>query len=306
MKKKPLKSLKLIINTLKNKDTLSCWMYSSNFVGYICGKIAKVRKINFGIRHSSINKKIDKRLTICLNKIGARMSYKVDNVIYNGILAKENHEKIGYDKTKSIVIENGCDIEFYQYNKKAKEILEKQILGLNKNYIWIISACRYNKIKDIPTFLKAIKMVKKQYSNIQVIMCGIGIEESNVKLVQEINRENLVVGQDIFLEGLVKNLPDYFSACDIYVLHSASEAFPNTLIEAMSCEIECITTKVGDVDNIFPNKEHVIEPQNFEELANKLLDIVKEKAVKRRKDYRELVIQKYSIQNVIKEYENYN
>lgn len=307
IKKHPLRTMNQITNYLKDKDTLFCWMYASNFIGYLCGKKARIRKINMGIRQSNIGKDVFKISTRLLNRIGAKISYSkyITNVIYNGEKAKAVHEELGYDKNKSKVIINGCETDKFKYNPKAKKEMLKKNKNLRDDTTWIISATRYNKIKDIPNFVNSIGKVKKQIDSIQVFMCGNGFTRDNKELLELIDKNNLKIDKDIFLMGLVNNLPDMFSACDLYVLHSAGEAFPNTLLEAMSCEIECISTDAGDAAKILPNQNHIVPIGNTEKLSVKIIEVLKTNKKERHPEYREVIEQKFSISNVVKKYEIY-
>ena len=306
IKKHPIKAIYDIISILKEMDTLFCWMYASNFIGYFCGKFAKVKKINFGIRQSNIDKSVMKATTRAINKICSYLSYSkyVTNVIYNGEKAKSVHEKIGYNERKAKVIQNGCETTKFKYNPDAKNVLLKSNNKIKKDSKLIISATRYNKIKDVPNFVTAMGIVKKAYPNIQIFMCGNGFVESNKELLMLIEKNNLKINEDVFLMGLVDKLYDMFSACDLYVLHSAGEAFPNTLLEAMSCEIECVATNAGDTEKIFPKKDHIVRIGDSEQLAEKIYEILRGK-IKRHPEYRRVVKENYSIEKVVKEYESY-
>lgn len=306
IKKHPLRTINQITNYLKEKDTLFCWMYASNFIGYLCGKKAKIPKIEMGIRQSNIGKDVFKRSTRILNRIGAKISYSkyITNVIYNGEKAKNVHEKLGYDKNKSEVIINGCETDKFKYNPNARKEMLKKNNKLRYDATWIVSATRYNKIKDIPNFINSMGIVKSKIDNIQIFMCGNGFTKDNKELVELIQKNKLVIDEDIFLMGLINNLPDMFSACDLYVLHSAGEAFPNTLIEAMACEIEAVSTNAGDVEKIFPNKKNIVPIGNTKELSNKIIEVLSRK-VSRRLDYRKLVVERFDIKKVVKKYEEY-
>ena len=307
VKKHPFKTIRNIINILKQTDTLFCWMYASNLVGYICGRLSKVSIINFGIRHSDVGKDMMKLSGRIVNKLGAWCSHSkyVTNVIYNGEKAKKVHEQLGYDTKKSKVIINGCDTEKFKYDKEARKRILKEDSHLKNDAIWIISATRYHKIKNIPVFLETIKLVKKQIDNIQVFMCGKGLDENNQELVECIQKNQLVLNQDIFLKGLVNNLPELFSACDLYVLHSGAEAFPNTLLEAMACEIECVATNAGDVEKIHPNKNNIVPVGEVDSLSKKIIEVIRVNNKNRHPEYRNVVQQKFSIRNVVKNYERY-
>lgn len=307
IKKHPFHTIKECIKIFKKTDTLFCWMYASNLVGYLCGRIARVKKINLGIRHSDVGKDMMKLPARITNKLGAFCSHSkyVTNVIYNGEKAKNVHEEIGYSKKKSKVIKNGCEIDYYKYCPEARKMLLEQKKALRDDATWIISATRYNKIKDVPNFLNTMGNIKKKYKNIQIFMCGNGFKEENEELIQLIQNNDLKLEEDIFLMGLVQNLPEMFSACDLYVLHSAAEAFPNTLLEAMACEIECVCTNAGDVTKIFPDKTHIVPVQDTEKLTKVVRDVLEKGKPMKRPEYRKIVEENYSISNVVKEYEFY-
>lgn len=307
IKKNPFHSMKKIVSILKQTDTLFCWMYYANLIGYFCGKKAKVSKINFGIRQSNINKDVMKWKTRLINRICAKLSNSkyITNIIYNGEKAKDVHERIGYNKEKSKIIINGCEISIFKYNKDSRKKMLQENNNLKDDCIWIMSATRYNKMKDIPNFLNSMKIVKEKHSSIQIFMCGNGFTQDNQELMNLINKNRFKLNQDVFLLGLVNNLPDIFSACDLYVLHSAGEAFPNTLIEAMSCEIECVSTDAGDVSKIYPNKNNIVPIQNTELLSKKICEVLEGDVKKRHPEYREVIKKKYSIENVVKLYESY-
>ena len=133
------------------------------------------------------------------------------------------------------------------------------------------------------------------------------IEESNAELVSMIKDNGLVIGEDIFLLGRRNDLPDLFSASEIYVLHSAGEAFPNTLIQAMSCECLCVATNVGDVSNII-SKDVIVPPQNSDEMVDKIdfvLRLPDNEKAKIRKQNSENVQEKFNIRNIVLTYESF-
>jgi glycosyltransferase involved in cell wall biosynthesis len=96
------------------------------------------------------------------------------------------------------------------------------------------------------------------------------------------------------------------SATDLYVLHSAGEAFPNVLIQAMACEKVCITTDVGDAKIILGDENFVIAPKNSCELEHKIkyaMSLSNAEKEQIGKKNRQRVLDNYTIQAIVKEYE---
>jgi len=269
----PLIAMVKIISSLKETNVLCCWMYHANFVGLIAGRIAHVNRIVWNIRHSDLSTNLNKKTTLYINKWCAKHSRKVDCIIFNGNKARETHENIGYNCLKSIVLDNGVDINEFKPMKDSRTKLCNE-LKIDITSKIIFSASRYHPVKDIPSFIKAFKLIHMQMTNSIAIMCGNGIDSSNMELVSLCNSSGLSIGKDIFLLGVRNDLPILFSACDLYILHSAGEAFPNTLIQAMACGTVCLATDVGDVKKILQNDENIVEAGNYNSLAKSAIRLL--------------------------------
>ncbi len=270
MKKHPISSFYSLVKEIKGCDLLCCWMYISNLIGYLAAKLSGIKKVVWFIRHADLDIENNKLKTLLFNRICARRSKSriVKMVVYNGFLSRSIHENCGYDKSKSYIVNNGCDTQKYRYIPVARQKIIKELNLSEKNYI-MLSCSRYDAIKDIPTFLKSVAEVKKYNGDTMGIMCGTDITQDNKELVGEIESAGLKIGKDIFLLGLRNDLPELFSASDVYVLHSVSEAFPNTLIQAMSCRIMCVTTDVGDVRRIIDG-EYIVPIGDYKAVAEKV------------------------------------
>ena len=98
-------------------------------------------------------------------------------------------------------------------------------------------------------------------------MCGTNIDKENHELQKLIKKNNLVLNKDIILFRAVVMICPFFTRHVIYyVLHSLGEAFPNALIEALSCGASCVATNVGEVAEIL-DKERIVAPGTPEELC---------------------------------------
>lgn len=305
LRKRPISSLWKVFWSLRGTDTLCCWMYHANLIGYYLGKLAGVKRIVWNIRHSNLDPDLNSKLTLKINHWCARRSKNVSLVAYNGEQARKVHEEIGYCSGKGMVLNNGCDCEEFKPDADARFSLREELAIPAEKQI-VLSVTKNHPIKDIPTFIQAFALLHKEQPDTVAVMCGSGVDTENKQITDLCLSNGLTVGEDIFLLGMRHDVPHLLSGCDLYVLHSAGEAFPNTLIQAMACGCLCVATDVGDVRTILNDDAFICTPQEPKALAEKIsealcLPVVEKTAAKEKN--RSRVVSKYSIQNVVRAYE---
>lgn len=305
-RKKPIPSLWRIFRTLRNTDTLCCWMYHANLIGYYLGRLAGVKRIVWNVRHSNLDPTVNSATTLKINRWCAKRSAKVAVIAYNGQQARKVHEEIGYCSEKGIVLNNGVDCAEFKPMPEAGTLLRAE-LGIRDDQQVVLSVTKNHPIKDIPTFIQAFALLHKEKCNAVAVMCGGGVEASDKKISDLCLKNGLTIGEDIFLLGMRHDVPRLLSGCDLYVLHSAGEAFPNTLIQAMACGCLCVATDVGDVRRIFGNNDFVVQPCAPAELYKAMLSAMtacdeKRETVKSKN--RKIVAQSFSIASIVTLYEN--
>ena len=85
--------------------------------------------------------------------------------------------------------------------------------------------------KGFDILLGAFARVNKKYQDWNLIIVGTGVMKD--ELLQQVKK--LGLGNSVFFPGSVKNPFAIFARCDIFVLSSRYEGFPNVLLEAMVC-----------------------------------------------------------------------
>lgn len=167
----------------------------------------------------------------------------------------------------------------------------------------MLSVARWHPIKDHRTFLAALAELLKRESEIVAVLCGPGVDESNEQLQDQI--QLLGLRNHVKLLGARDGLEDYYSLAEVYVLHSQGEAFPNTLIEAMSCGTLVVSTKVGEVPSLLPDLD-LVEPGDYQHLASAIstqMNLEPDDRFELRRIYRQRIIDNFSIKSVIDNYE---
>ena len=303
--KKPVFSTIRLCREIKNADTLCCWMYHANLVGFLAGRCTGVPRIVWCVRHSDLSPAHNKARTLCINRICARLSKKVTTILYNGNRARLVHEAMGYCPENGFVVDNGCDSDEYAPDESARDSFRKE-LGIQADNPLVLSVTKDTPIKDVPTFLKAISLLRKNNDKIFAVLCGPGVDNNSTQLAELCQALGLKQGRDVAFLGMRHDVPRLLAACDLYVLHSAGEAFPNALIQAMSCGCLCITTDVGDARRIINNDEFVVPPEDSERLARKIDQVLQlsdegKETIKR--DNRERAKTEFNIKCIVKKYE---
>lgn len=305
IKRNPIRTLLNICKITKSYDLLCTWMYHSNFLGFFVSKLCR-KPLLWNIRHASLSPEYNRHTTLFVNSVCAFLSRWVDVVAYNGDKSKLIHEKCGYLPRKNIVLVNGCDLDVFHFIPEARSAIVQE-LTISKESRIVLSLSRFSPIKDVPCFLKSFALIKQQFPSAVAVMCGDGLSRDNAVLVELLPEYKLQLGQDIFLLGKRQDVPELLSAADIFVLHSASEAFPNVLIQAMACETLCVSTDVGDAKEILGDCTNIVPPGDCVNLSKKaceMLVLEEIEAEKICKKNMELVHEKYDLSQVVHFYED--
>lgn len=306
-KKHPFSSLIQLVGYLRKikAEILCCWMYHANFFGYLASKIVGIKNVVWNIRHSDLSGELNRGLTLKINRICVRWSRKVSCITYNGEKARAIHEAVGYCRNNGFVLDNGVDTEIYKPIPEAAKAIRTE-LNLSAEQRIVLSVSRYHPIKDTSTFLKAFADVHHKMPETVAVMCGACVDTNNSELVGLCRELDLIIGKDVFLLGMRHDIPELMSASDLYVLHSAGEAFPNTLVQAMACGCVCITTDVGDAARIIVRSDRVVRPGDILAMAEKIdsiLEIDETTLWQEGVDNRNKVIERFCIDFVIAQYE---
>ncbi|MCD6471260.1 glycosyltransferase, partial [bacterium] len=294
-----------LLSIVKNykPDVIQTWMYHSDLIGGLVGKLLKIPVI-WGIHHSNLSPKYNKKTTIWTAKICAKFSKTLPKKIICCSYASKNvHSKLGYDENKMIVISNGFDLDAFLPDKQGREKVRKE-LGINDKIIVIGFPARFDPQKDHKNFFEAAKIVRKIYPNVHFLLCGDGISWNNKKLKEWIEKSG--VKKVTYLLGRRDDMKNIYNSIDIFSSSSCGEGFPNVIGEAMACEVPCVVTDVGDSAIIVKDTGFVVPPKNPEVLAEaiiKMIEMGEEKRKELGKKARDRIKENYSIEKIVKNYE---
>ena len=182
-----------------------------------------------------------------------------------------------FKNNKVKCISNPCDFE--KINKlKSKSILNSEIINdfQSENKKIILSVGSLTIQKNLSLLINAFKIVSRQI-NCKLIILGEGPERSKLeKLCRNLEIDKKL----ICMPGFIANPFPYMKACDLFVLSSAWEGFPNVLIQALACNCKIVSTDcdAGPREILEDGKWGKLTKVNdVNELANTMLEELREK-----------------------------
>ncbi len=232
----------------------------ANLIGLVCGKIAGIPKIVWGVRASNMKLSDYDWLPKLSFFISRKISFLADLIIYNSKSGADYHISHGYPSERYEVIFNGIDTDKFCPDPKNRELLCKQ-LGLSLNTFLIGMVARIDPMKDHRTFVCAASIFNKKHDHVHFILVGSGnhsLERSLKKVVEKNGLKNV-----FHWLGLRLDIAQLMSSFDILTSSSAyGEGFSNTIGEAMACGVPCVVTNVGDSAKIIGNTGLNIPPED--------------------------------------------
>jgi len=185
------------------------------------------------------------------------------------LMIKKNY----ISKKKIIYVGNGIDnLKFKYLGNKIK--LKKKI-GLSNNSFVIAGVGRLVKGKGFQDLIEAFYKINKKHKNCYLLIIG-GVLSHDIskyekKIIDRIKK--LQIEKKVILTGMIDNVYEYLNCSDIYVLSSFREGVSRSMLEAMSCKIPVISTKIRGSREIIKNLKNGIlyEKSDISQLEYEIL-----------------------------------
>jgi glycosyltransferase involved in cell wall biosynthesis len=254
-------------------DIVQTWMYHADLLGGLAARSVGCRHILWGVRIADIGAQVGvPRLTSWIRSACARLSSRIPSkIVYVAESAREVHERLGYDCSKSIVIPNGYRMPPAAPADRGSAAVRRE-LGLGAEALLIGSAGRFSVQKDFGAFVRACAAVAELLPQARFLIAGRGIDAANAELAGWIEASGHA-GR-FHLLGHRDDMADCLAALDVFCLHSLQEGFPNVVAEAMAVGIPCVVTDVGDAARLVDDSGIVVPSADPEALAAALLALL--------------------------------
>ena len=164
------------------------------------------------------------------------------------------------------VIGNGIDLKRFDRVKIKKASYPK--------ILWV---GRFDKVKRVEDLIRAIENVIEKIPNAKLTLVGYGYEEEKLK---KLTKKLKLEGHVIFAgKKIDDDLIREYKSSHLFILPSASEGQPITLLEAMACGLPIIATKTGGIPEIIKDNVNglLVPPNNYIVLADAIIWCLKNK-----------------------------
>lgn len=300
---KSIHRLKKIVAALQ-PDLIQGWMYHGNLGAVAARSFTPGRpSVFWNVRQSLNEYRHEKKLTKLVIKLGAWLSSTPDKIIYNSAICAEQHEVHGYSKAKRVLIPNGFDTAVLRKLEKGRSRIRSK-LGIQQDQLLIGTVARFHPIKDYANLIRAAEIVQRERRNVRYAFVGPGVDNTEPALRDPIDAARL--SSSCHLLGERQDIADLMSAFDVCVLPSRGEAFPNVIGEAMSCELPCIVTDVGDSALIVDGCGIVVPADDSQALAAailEMLEITQQERQRMGRAARQRIKDFYSMEKITAKYE---
>lgn len=149
--------------------------------------------------------------------------------------ARDIQVLFGADREKTAVVPNGVDVDgLHQSYLSRKEGVPKVITLIGR----VVS------IKDIKTFIRAIRIVANEIEDIEAWVVGPLDEDKAYAQECQNMVETLGLERNFLFKGF-QNIKDILPLTGLLTLTSISEGMPLTILEGYAAGVPCVATDVG-------------------------------------------------------------
>jgi glycosyltransferase involved in cell wall biosynthesis len=207
-------------------------------------------------------------------------------------------EKFSVKKEKIYKVFNGIDINLFKPIQNSS-ILDKYCIT---NERVVLCVARIVVDKGIQNLVRAMPLILKEVPNAKLMIVGDGSYMPTIRrLVKKYDLEEHVVFIGF---AKFKELPYYFSACDVFVNPTIRQnGYDLTILEAMACGKPVVVSNIGSVPTVI---EHnfggiLVPPGDINTLSKKIVEVLKDKKLASRlgNAARKKVVKRFSLNKMV-------
>jgi len=230
-------ALRMTLQLLRwRPPVLITFNYHGDLMGRVCGRLAGISAIVSSFRTAHVKTPLREKL------------YRTTERLID-LTAANSHAGIRYlvsrrilTPTKTLVIPNGIITAEYP-SPATREEVRSEFGFQPETFVWL-AVGNILPSKDYPTLLAAAARCATGW-DFRLLVAGGGPPEILEALRAEVERSGLKARVQVL--GARTDVPRLLRACDAYVLSSAWEGMPNTVMEAMASGVPVVSTDAGGV-----------------------------------------------------------
>jgi glycosyltransferase involved in cell wall biosynthesis len=222
---------------------LVTFCYHGDILGRVCGRMAGIRPIVATLRTANVKTPFREMLyraseglvNLTISNSQAALTYMLERKILTS--------------GKTLVIPNGMVTSEWPAPVSAAEARTGLRLPMDA-FVWL-AVGNLKPAKDYPTLLAAAERCVAARPDFHLLIAGSGPPELQASLRDR--AAALGLSAHVQFLGLRSDVPKLIRACDAFVLSSAWEGMPNTVMEAMASGVPVVSTDAGGARELVRN-----------------------------------------------------
>jgi glycosyltransferase involved in cell wall biosynthesis len=242
--------------------------------GTLCARLAGVRGV-IASRRSWHSPHLQGRI-LKANRVAYRFAHRV--VGNSPSVSRLVESEGGVSASRIVTIPNFLDEEAFAPIPVPERRRMLDELGVPEGAFVVGIVARLSLVKDHGTLLRAIASLRDRIPTIHCVLIGDGPERSAIEALAGA----LGISDIVHLAGERTQPPNLHGLFDVSVLCSTTEAFPNSVLEAMAAARPVVATDVGGT----PDAVHegttglLVRPSDPSRLADAILRLYQEPALR--------------------------
>ena len=235
-----------------------------------------------------------KRLDVLIRKV----LREADVVIARSTATYREALKAGASATNVRLIHNGVDVNKFSPDADGDEIRNRHDIR-DKRVVFALGW--HVPRKGFEYLVRATPLVINYVKDVVFMFCGDGPQRG---YLERLSRD-LRVSDSVLFVGRIegREVSNYYSACDVFVVPSVQEAFGLVVSEAMACGKPVIGTRVGGIPDQITDGVNglLVNPRDPRELAAKIVCLLEnpDLAIEMGRAGRRIVEERFDIENAI-------
>ena len=247
--------------------------YTSVFAT-LCARIAGVRGV-IASRRSWYSPHLQGRI-LRANRVAYRFAHRV--VGNSPSVSRLVESEGGVSASRIVTIPNFLDEESFEPLPAPERRRMLGELGVPEGAFVVGIIARLSPVKDHGPLLRAIASLRDRIPAVHCVLVGDGPEHASIEALAS----TLGIRDIVHLAGERTQPPNLHGLFDVSVLCSTTEAFPNSVLEAMAAARPVVATDVGGT----PDAVHegttglLVRPSDPSRLADAILRLYQEPALR--------------------------
>jgi len=266
-----------IIDILKavKPDIVHTYLFLANAYGRTAATITRTPVVIAAERSLGVYK--SKRQIL----IDKTLSYFSDRIVSNSPKTTEFlQERQRINPEKLLTIHNGVNVDLYNRNYRQCDLRSlRDSLGIGAYDKVVATVGRLCIEKNHKLFLDMAALLAKSRQGTKFLVVGGGVLKDDLLAYAK----KLGVDESAVFTGERSDVPRILKLLDVFVLTSDYEGMPNAVMEAMASSLPCVVTDVGGNSELVIDGEtgFVVEPNNPQEIAEKVLYLLNNQPIAR-------------------------